>query len=199
MKPHSPKAYASAPKTTLRRAVFGALAFCLLAAPHGVGEARSQTDGVSEELLDTAQTPVGELMLVRRHEGWVTTIIIKLGGRVLAEKGASRDGYAYASALFDGLYPRAAPRYALVSFMTGALVCGAKFTIVDLSRGAAAARVTEDFGNCSEIPRVSYRRGALTLTFPAGPRKHDTSTYYVGPGQVWSYSDGRLRRIGGRR
>lgn len=198
MKPHSPKAYASASKTTLRRAVFGALAFCLLAAPHGVGEARAQTDGVAEELLDTVQTPAGELILVRRREGEAKTIVIKLNGRAVAEKGASRDGYAYESASFNGLYPRAAPRYALVSFMTGALVCAAKFTIVDLSRGTAAARATEDFGNCSDVPRVSYRRGSVTLTFPAGPRDWDHRSHYVGPREVWSYSNGRLRRVGGR-
>lgn len=186
-------------KTTLRRAVFVVFA-CLLVALHGVGAAQAQTGGASEEVMDTAQTPVGELSLVRRREpeGKVV-IVIKLGGRVVAEKGASREGDAYESASFAGLYPQAAPRYALVGFSTGALVCGAKFTIVDLSRGAAGAKASEDFGNCSDGPRASYRRGALTVTFPAGPRKHDPGTHYVGPGQVWSYSNGRLRRIGGRR
>ena len=77
---------------------------------------------------------------------------------------------------------------------TGALVCGAKFTIVDLSREGAPT-ATQDFGNCSDAPRVAYRRGALTVTFPAGPRKHDPGTHYVGPGQVWTYSDGRLRQL----
>ena len=183
-------------KTTLRRAVFVALA-CLLAALHGVGAARGQT---GEEVMDTAQTPAGELSLVRRREQEGTvTVVIKLGGRVVAEKTASREGDAYESASFAGLYPQGAPRYALVGFSTGALVCGAKFTVVDLSGGAARAKATEDFGNCSDAPRVSYRRGALTVTFPAGSGKRDPGTHYVGPGQVWSYSDGRLRLVGGRR
>ena len=182
-------------KTTLRRAVFVALA-CLLAALGVVGAARPQTGGASEEVMDTAQTPAGELSLVRRREPESkVVIVIKLGGRVVAEKGASREGDAYESASFAGLYPQGAPRYALVGFSTGALVCGAKFTIVDLSR----AKATEDFGNCSDGPRASYRRGALTVTFPAGPRKRDPGTHYVGPGQVWSYNNGRLRLVGGRR
>ncbi|HLM55266.1 MAG TPA: hypothetical protein VK422_04005 [Pyrinomonadaceae bacterium] len=186
-------------KTTLRRAVFVALV-CLLAALDGVGAARAQTGGASEEVMDTAQTPAGELSLVRRREqeGNVV-IVIKLGDKVVAEKTASREGDAYESASFAGLYPRAAPRYALVGFSTGALVCGAKFTVVDLSGGASGAKATEDFGNCSDGPRVSYRRGALTVTFPAGPGKRDPGTHYVGPGQVWSYSNGRLRLVGGRR
>lgn len=189
----------AATKTRLGRAVFAALA-CLLAALHGAGAATAQTGAAAEDVLDTAQTPAGELRLVRRRgqEGAVV-IVIKLGGRVLAEKGASREGDAYAGASFAGLYPRDAPRYALVGLSTGALVCGAKFAIVDLSRGAAGARASEDFGNCSDAPRAAYRRGALTVTFPAGPRKRDPGTHYVGPGQVWSYSGGRLRRVGGRR
>ncbi len=183
-------------KTTLRRAVFVALA-CLLAALPGVGAAQGQT---GEEVMDTAQTPAGELSLVRRREQEGTvTIVIKLGGRTVAEKSASREGHAYESASFAGLYPQTAPRYALVGFSTGALVCGAKFTVVDLSGGAAGAKATEDFGNCSDAPRVAYRRGTLTVSFPAGPRKRDPGTHYVGPGQVWSYSNGRLRLVGGRR
>lgn len=177
------------------------LAACLLAAPHGVGTARAQTGrAAAEEVMDTAQTQAGELSLVRRREEEGTVVVvIKLGERVVAEKSASREGDAYQGASFAGLYPQAAPRYALVGFSTGALVCGAKFTIVDLSRGAAAATATEDFGNCSDAPRVAYRRGTLLVTFPAGPRKRDPGTHYVGPGQVWSYSDGRLRKVGGRR
>lgn len=152
-----------------------------------------------EEVMDTARTPAGELTLVRRREGEAVIVVIKLNGRVVAEKRASdEEGTAYDGASFHGLYPRSAPRYALVSLYTGALVCGAKFTVVDLSR-EEAARVSRDFGNCSDAPRVVYRRGALTVTFPAGRRKHDPGTHHVGPGQVWSYSDGRLRRIGGRR
>lgn len=176
-----------------------AVAFVLAAALcHGAPPARTRAP--QEEVMDTAQTPAGELTLVRRREQeGAVVVVIKLGGRVVAEKIAPRDATAYESASFAGLYPRAAPRYALVSFTTGALVCGAKFTIVDLSRGAAAARATEDFGNCSDAPRVSYRRGSLTLTFPGGPREWDHSSHYVGPREVWSYGGGRLRRIGRRR
>lgn len=186
--------------TPLRRAVFGALAVCLLAALHGVGVAPAQTGGAdaAEEVMDTAQTPAGPLSLSRRREVEGTVaVVIRLGGRVVAEKRASREGDAYQGASFVGLYPRAAPRYALVGLSTGSLVCGAKFTIVDLS-AASGVRATEDFGNCSDGPRVAYRRGALTVTFPAGPAKRDPGAHYVGPGQVWSYGGGRLRKLGGR-
>jgi hypothetical protein len=197
-------AHGATPEKTFPGRAFqrAAVAF-IFAALLCFGTAHAQTNDLSEEVMDTAQTPAGELSLVRRHEGeggpTVLVVVIKLGGRVLAVKSASREGDAYQGASFVGLYPQAAPRYALVGFSTGALVCGAKFTIVDLSNGAAAARVTEDFGNCSDGPRVAYRRGALTVTFPAGPRKHDPGAHYVGPGQVWSYGNGRLRMVGGRR
>ncbi|MET0649315.1 MAG: hypothetical protein ABW208_22115 [Pyrinomonadaceae bacterium] len=161
------------------------------------GVAGGQTGGAAaEEVMDTAQTPAGELSLVRRREAEGTVaVVVKLGGRVVAEKSASSEGDAYQGASFVGLYPQDDPRYALVGLSTGALVCGAKFTIVDFSRGSAGARATEDFGNCSDAPRAAYGRGALTVTFPAGRRKHDPGSHYVGPGQVWSYSNGRLRRV----
>lgn len=185
-------------KTFLRRASSKVFAACLLAALHGVGAASAQTGGASEVVMETARTPAGELSLVRRREADAATVIIKLNGRVVAEKGASAEGDAYDGASLRGLYPRNAPRLALVSLSTGALVCGAKFTIVDWSR-EEAARVTRDFGNCSDAPRVVYRGGTLTVTFPAGPRKRDPGAHYVGPGQVWSYSNGLLRMVGGRR
>lgn len=187
------------PETPHGRALKGAAVAFIFAALLGSGATPARTLVPQEEVMDAAQTPAGELSLVRRREReGAVVIVIKLGGRVIAEKTASREGDAYEGASFAGLYPRAAPRYALVGFSTGALVCGAKFTVVDLSR-EGAAKATEDFGNCSDAPRVVYRRGALTVTFPAGPGKRDPGTHYVGPGQVWSYGDGRLRRIGGRR
>jgi len=193
------RARPATPQTSVRRAVLLALAVCLLAALHGVAPAQTGV-AAAEEVVDTAQTPAGELSLVRRREAdGVVAVVIKLGGRVLAEKSASREGDAYQGASFAGLYPQSAPRYALVGLSTGALVCGAKFTVVDLSGGAAGARASEDFGNCSDAPRVAYRRGSLTITFPAGPKKRDPGAHYVGPGQVWSYGGGRLRKVGGRR
>lgn len=186
------------PKTLRGRAIQRAAVAFIFAAVLCAGAVRARTGVPQEEIMDTARTPAGELTLVRRREGEAVTILFKLDGRVVAEKRASREGDAYDGASFRGLYPQHAPRYALVSLSTGALVCGAKFAIVDWTR-VEAARVSGDFGNCSDAPRVSYRRGALTVTFPAGPRKHDPGSHYVGPGQVWTYSDGRLRRAGGRR
>jgi hypothetical protein len=180
------------PKTSLRSAPLLALAACLFAALLGVGAASAQTGGASEEVIETAQTPAGELSLVRRRAGEeAVTVVIKLRGRVVAEKEASREGDGYRDASVYGVYPQASPRYALVKLVSGGLVCDSKFTVVDLSKRGA----TEDFGNCSDSPRVAYRRGALTVTFPAGPRKHDPGDYYIGPGQVWSYGGGRLRRV----
>lgn len=150
-----------------------------------------------EDVLDTTRTPAGELSLVRRHDADEETILVKLNGNVVAEKQASNEGEAYTTASFYGLYPKAAPRYVLVELTVGARICAAKFAVIDLTQ-KEAARVSNDIGNCA-MPRVAYRRDALTITFPAGPRKHDPGDYYVGPGQVWTYTNGRLRRAGGRR
>lgn len=185
-------------KTSHGRASQRAAALFILAALLCVGAARARTNDSSEEVIETARTPAGELTLVRRREGEAVTIIVKLYGRVVAEKEASREGDAYTTASVYGLYPKASPRFAVITLSTGGLVCGAKFAIVDWSR-KEDARVSDDFGNCSDSPRAVYRGDTLTLTFPAGPKKRDPGAHYVGPGRVWTYANGRLRRAGGRR
>jgi hypothetical protein len=179
-------------KRTLMMTARVIVVFVFVVLPVG-GEARAQAT-TAEELLETVRTPAGELSLARRRAGEAVTVVIRLDGRVVAEKEASAEGDAYRGASLYGVYPKAAPRYALVSLEVGALVCAARFTVVDLSR-AGRPRATRDFGNCGDAPRVAYRRGTLTVTFPAGPRRHDPGTHYVGPGQVWSYAGGRLRRL----
>ena len=174
----------------VRRAAF---AFIFAALLSGAGAARAQTND-SEEVLETS----GSMTLARRRDGEAVTILIKMHGGVVAEKSASREGDAYTTASVYGRYPKASPKFAVVMLSTGSLVCGAKFTIVDWSLKPAAT-VSEDFGNCSDSPRAVYRGETLTLTFPAGPRKHDPGAHYVGPGQVWTYGNGRLRKAGGRR
>jgi hypothetical protein len=178
-----------------------AVVFCILVVLPGVGGggvARGQAGDSSEEVIEKARTRSGELSLARRKRDEAVTLIIRLDGKVVAEKEASEEGDAYSDAGLYGTYPARSPRYALVRLSTGSLVCASKFTIVDLSSGSGA-RATEDFGNCSDVPRVTYRNDSLTITFPAGPGKHDPGTHYVGPGQVWSYRGGRLRRIDRRR
>lgn len=150
-----------------------------------------------EDVLDTARTPAGELSLVRRRDADEETILVKLNGNVVAEKRASHEGETYATASFYGLYPKTAPRYILVELEVGARVCAAKFAVIDLTQ-KEEARVSKDIGNCA-MPRVVQRRDGLTITFPAGPRKREPGDYYVGPGQVWTYTNGRLRRASGRR
>jgi len=176
-----------------QRAAFAFIFAFIFAALLCAVPARAQTNDSAEEVLETA----GGMTLARRRDGEAVTILVKMHGSVVAEKGASREGDAYTTASVYGRYPKASPKFAVVMLSTGSLVCGAKFTIVDWSQ-KEAARVSEDFGNCSDAPRAVYRGETLTLTFPAGPKKHDPGTHYVGPGQVWTYTNGRLRRAGGR-
>lgn len=186
-------------KTFHGRAFEGAAVVFIFVALLSASSARAQTSDSSEEVIETARTPAGELVLARRRAGEAVTILVKLFGRVVAEKEASREGDAYTSASVFGLYPKTkSPSFAVITLSTGALTCGAKFTIVDWSQ-KEEARVSEDFGNCSDSPRAVYRGESLTLTFPASPTKHDPGAHYVGPGQVWTYSNGRLRRARGRR
>ncbi len=171
-----------------------AFVFIFAALLYGAGPARAQTNDSAEEVLET----LGSMTLARRRDGEAVTILIRMYGSVVAEKSASREGDAYTTASVYGRYPQASPKFAVVMLSTGSLVCGAKFTIVDWSQ-KEAGRVSEDFGNCSDSPRAVYRGETLTLTFPAGPKKHDPGAHYVGPGRVWTYTNGRLRRAGGRR
>lgn len=185
-------------KTFRGRALQRAAVAFLFASFVCAGAARAQAGARQEDVLETARTPAGELSLVSRLDADGTvTILVKLDGNVVAEKRAPNEGGGYATASFYGLYPKAAPRYVLVELTVGARICEAKFAVIDLTRGEAA-RVSRDIGNCAR-PRVAYRRDALTITFPAGPREREPGDYYVGPGQVWTYANGRLRRAGGRR
>jgi hypothetical protein len=193
------KAHDAALKTFQGRAVQrAAFAFIFAALLSGAGAARAQTNDAPADVVETARTPAGELSLVRRRDADdAETILVKLDGNTIAEKRASGEGDAYVTASFYGLYPKAAPRYILLELTVGARICAAKFAVIDLTR-RGAARVSRDIGNCA-MPRVAYRRDALTITFPAGPRKREPGDYYVGPGQVWTYSNGRLSKAGGRR
>lgn len=170
-----------------------AVAF-LFAVTFCAGTARAQTNDPSEEVLETS----GALTLARRRDGEAVTILFKMHGHTVAEKSASPEGDAYTSASVFGGYPKSSPKYVVVALSTGSLVCGTKFTVVDFTH-KEPARVSEDFGNCSDVPRAVYRGDTLTLTFPAGPRKPDPGAHYVGPRQVWTYTYGRLRKVGGRR
>ena len=144
-----------------------------------------------EEIIETVQTRAGELSLVRDKQDDVSPLYIKLNGQVIAEK---RSAYRFSTVY--GVYPKEYPIYILISLTEGGSVCATKFTLVDGS-SSSKPKVTKDFGNCSDAPKVAYRADSLTITFPAGSRKPNPAVYYVGPRQVWLYRDGKLRRVGG--
>ena len=118
------KAPAPRPTTRIRRGRRGAAAralpaclFVLLLGGGGV-VAFGQAADSAEEVIETTRTRAGELSLARRRRGEAVTIIIRLGGRLVAEKEASEEGDGYGGASVYGVYPKSAPRHALVRLTT---------------------------------------------------------------------------------
>lgn len=169
-------AFRANPSGSPRVFLFLPLALCLVfvASTSSAVSVSGQTP--AEEVIETTGTRAGELSLVRRKRDEATTIVIKLNGKVLAEKEASAEGDAYSEAGVYGAYPKSSPRFVLVRLGTGALTCASKFAVVDLSPGSGA-RVTEDFGNCNDVPRVAHAGNSLTITFPDCPRRHDPGSH----------------------
>lgn len=72
--------------------------------------------------------------------------------------------------------------YVLVEEQSGGTACPSMFQAVDLS--AATPAVSPQFGNCSDLPRVSVVNGTLRLAVPA---------FRAASAKVYLFKGGRLR------
>lgn len=145
--------------------------------------ATGQTAG-EDELIDSIKTVKGELQLIKQVEDdYARQVFIKLGGKVLLE-------VPYETASFKEIAGENPQTVFLVFLGTDSLMCIGKFVVVDLSQ---TAKVTEEFGNCSDAPRVAYLNQTLTLTFPDGTK--DDGKYKIGKKEVWQYRSGKLKKL----
>ena len=108
-----------------------------------------------EELIDSIKTPKGELQLTKQVEGdYARQVSVKLSGKVLLKT-------PYQTVGFREIAGENAQTVFLVFLGTDSLACIGKFVVVDLS---PMAKVTEEFGNCSDAPCLP--RPNFEIDFP---------------------------------
>lgn len=156
-----------------------------LAANSQPKDAAANGQNAGEELIDAIKTLKGELRLVKQiGDDDAGQVDIKLGDKILWEA-------PYQTASFKEINAANAPNLFLVFLDTDSLQCIGKFVVVDLS--LEAAKISEEFGNCSDAPQITYRNQTLTLTFPDGTK--DVGKYKIGKKEVWQYLGGRLKKL----
>lgn len=137
-----------------------------------------------ETVLVTKETSMGKLELIRSvSDVEATMVYIKLNDKIIQKLN-------YESAYLEQSYPQNAPKLFLIGLSTESLVCAVKFVILDLSN--SNPKVTEEFGNCGDAPKINYLNQTLTLDFPQGERGNK---YTIGKRQVWIYKSGKLKRL----
>lgn len=139
-----------------------------------------------DETIGSAKTASGELKLVKISDGDIQRIVIKLGDKFLTDgtNNGAVSGEIY------GSFPAKTPKIFLIEFANNSLACNAQFVIVDLS--GKSPKVSKEFGNCSDTPKIIYKNQSLTLTFPPG---QENEAYKAGEQQVWRYGKGKLQKI----
>lgn len=71
-----------------------------------------------------------------------------------------------------------APGIGLLAFSSGGTACPALYRIIDLS--GVQPILTEEFGNCSDIPNVTLGNRGVQLVFPGGENPDETYVYAGG-------------------
>ena len=104
---------------------------------------------------------------------------IVVDGRVLATD-AEDD-----RVVIQGVHQGGGRTYVLVEEQSGGNACPSMYQAIDLS-GAAPA-ISPQFGNCSDVPKVSVGNGALRVSVPA---------FRAAPTASYAFRDGRLTRMG---
>ena len=95
-------------------------------------------------------------------------------------------------AMIEKSFPTKNPTLILINVGDGALVCGQKFMLLDVS--GKKPFLSKKFGNCGAIQKTIYKNGVLTIYFPQGGEP-DPGTYYVGKREIWQYLNRKLTKM----
>lgn len=148
-------------------------------------QARAQTQRNEKTEIECIKTVKGDLMLIKHlTDDYVEEVSLKFKDQVLLKAP-----YQYIN--IRGKFGGQTKTLFLVFLGTDALVCIGKFVIVDLSGNSP--KVTQEFGNCSDAPKIAYTKDSLILNFPDGTKNE--SKYSIGKKEVWRYSRGVLRKL----
>jgi hypothetical protein len=128
--------------------------------------------------VETAQ---GQLKITRQSApDGSKTFTISLGSKVIAEERE------FDSVYIEAVYPRdEEPALVLLGLGTGGSGCPGYFKVVELTAGGGA-RITEKFGNCSDLFSTSGEDGGWRIDLPK---------FGGAPAQSWVYREGRLTRL----
>ena len=85
--------------------------------------------------------------------------------------------------VIQGVHEGGGRTYVLVEEQSGGNACPSLFQAVDLS--GATPVISPQFGNCSDLPRVSVANGALRVSVPA---------FRAAPAATFVFRNGRLTR-----
>ena len=153
------------------------LAPLMLAACSGPG-ASALDEGMLARQVTTAQGP----LKITRQPGPDGGKIfqITLGSKVIAEERE------FSSVYIEAVHPRdKEPALVLLGLGTGGSGCPGYFKIVELT-AASGPRITDKFGNCSDVFSTSWENGGWRVDIPK-----------IGgaEAQSWLYRDGTLTRL----
>ncbi|MGI8484493.1 MAG: hypothetical protein ACR2OU_09525 [Thermomicrobiales bacterium] len=104
-----------------------------------------------------------------------TTHHVVVDGRVLASD--TEDDRV----LIQGVHQGSGRTYVLIAEQSGGNACPSLYQAIDLSGGAAV--ISPQFGNCSDLPRISVSGGALRVSVPA---------FRAARAATYMFRDGRL-------
>ncbi len=85
--------------------------------------------------------------------------------------------------LIQGTYQGGGKTYVVVAEQSGGTACPSMYQALDLTDGTSV--ISPQFGNCSDVPRVSITNGELRVSVPA---------FRAAPAAMFVFGDGRLRR-----
>lgn len=85
--------------------------------------------------------------------------------------------------MIEGVHQGGGRTYVLVAEQSGGNACPSLYQAIDLS--GSTPMISPQFGNCSDIPRISVDRGALRVSVPA---------FRAALAATYVFRDGRLGR-----
>lgn len=150
--------------------------------------ASAEAAGVSNQFvqvhfLEKVNTPFGLLEIVKEKDAEYTFDIVLAGKQV--------DQITEPSASFYAVYPSVrATRIALIGLDSGGFGCPLMYRIVEI-KSKNTVVVTDQFGNCNAVDKISYKDGIWYFRIPRPGRN---------PPQFWIYSKGKVTKVekGGR-
>lgn len=191
-----PRRRASSVLVVLRASAFAAMALVAAgcqATTDSAGRTVFSTPTLGQ-MLGGRQQPVPPMAIPVRNVGAVTDQRMVRGRTVqVASVGFAHqilvDGRVVATdeqddrVVIQGVHEGGGRSYVLVEEQLGGNACPSMFQAIDLS--GANPSISPQFGNCSDLPRVSVVNGALRVAVPA---------FRAARAAVFTFRDGRLSR-----